>query len=879
VGRLFQLGELCEIEPLAIANGFGVYKIDRPMKTLPSTTLAPRAINLSEVLAPLNPQNFKRKLNQVEKNLRVVYQTLSMLSFENQDFEIFLNEMLSSITLKIGELLAADRTSIFLLDEEQNELWSIVAKDDGNGSLEIRLPIDQGIAGEVATTKQIINIPFDFYNDKRSAAAKESDKKTGYRTYSMLALPLLNEQGDLVAVVQLLNKLKRDYILGTVLSERIDRKGFVQDDESLFYEFSPLIRLILESSRSFYIATQKQRAAETLLAATRSLASSSLNLEETLKRVMDEAKKLMKADRSTLWLLDEKSNELWAKIPQPNGLLKEQRVPLGVGFAGKVAQTHRPLNIPFDAYNHPDGANSQKSDQLNGYRTCSLLCMPIFNTDGELIGVTQLLNKKKPGEFPPYNPQDWPHAPECWKASFKRSDQEFMQAFNIQAGVAIQNAKLFETVKQQYETIQQQYAQIQQQEQMQRDILRSLTNGVLSTNAVGEIIAANPSAKRLLGLNDQDCLEGLSIFEVIRLKEGEFPNWFQAALAARDEKARQQFYPDQTLLSDTQAEYRSVDLSINSIADASDTLNVYGALVVMDDVSDEKRLKTTMYRYMTQELAEQLLTSGEAKLGGDRKDVSVLFSDIRGYTNLVESMEPEEVVGMLNEYFGLMAEPIFTHKGTLDKYIGDAIMAVFRSPMQWEDHAWRAVQTALEMRSNLAEFNTRRLTQDKKPIRIGIGIHSGTAISGNIGHSRRMEFTVIGDDVNLASRLEGTTKLYGCDIVISGNTYHPCADRVWVRELDIVRVKGRTQPVSVYEIVGRRSDPIAVTKQQVIELYEQGREYYLKREFALALDKFEAILALNCNEQAALLHQQRCHKWMHSPLPRDWDGIETLTEK
>ncbi len=851
------------------------------MNTPAVGTLSPKSITLSQFIAPLNPTNFRREVKEVEKQLRVVYQTLSMLSLDNQDFEAVLNEMLNAVTLKVGELLSADRTTIYLRDEEQNELWSIIAKDDSNnskGSLQIRIPIDRGIAGEVATSKKVVNIPFDFYQDRRSGTAKASDKKTGYRTYTLLTLPLLNDRGDLVAVVQLTNKLKPNYQPGASLSHRIDISGFTREDEALFDEFSPLIRLILDSSRSFYVATQKQRAAEALLEATRSLASSSLNLEETLQRVMDEAKKLMNADRSTLWILDRERNDLWTKLPQADGTLQEARVPMGVGFAGKVAQTGQPLNIPFDPYNHPDGANSKKSDQSTGYRTCSLLCMPVFNADGELIGVTQLLNKTKSGEASSYNPENWPNAPECWKASFNRSDQEFMQAFNIQAGVAIQNAKLFETVKQQYETIQHQYVQIQQQEQMQRDILRSLTNGVLSTNAAGEIVTANPSAKRLLGLSDRDSLEGRSILEVIQLKQGDFPSWFQAALAARDEKARQQYYPDQTLLSKG-LESNSVHLSINSIADASDASNVYGALVVMDDISDEKRLKSTMYRYMTQELAEQLLSSGDAKLGGDRKEVSVLFSDIRGYTNLVETMEPEEVVSMLNEYFGQMAEPIFTHKGTLDKYIGDSIMAVFRSPVQLEDHASRAVQTALEMRSNLAEFNVRRLAEGKKPIRTGIGIHSGTAISGNIGHSRRMEFTVIGDVVNLASRLEGTTKLYGCDITISGSTYQPCADWVWARELDIVRVKGKCQPVSVYEVVGRRTDRIPDKKQQVIELYEQGRKYYLNREFAGALAKFEAILAIDSDDKAALLHQQRCHKWIRTPLPVEWDGIETLTEK
>lgn len=844
-----------------------------------TAALATRQPSFSEFLAPLTKNNLKKALSGVETKLSVVHQTLSMLSLDSSNFEVILNEMLSAITWKTGEILGADRTTIYIRDEEQNELWSILAKDDGKGSLEIRMPVTQGIAGEVATTKKVVNIPFDFYADSRSAAAKASDKRTGYRTYTMLTLPLLNEEGDLVAVVQLLNKLKGNPIRGKSLLERIDLQGFTQEDEAVFDEFSPLIRLILESSRSFYVAMQKQRAAEALLEATRSLASSSLDLESTLKRVMDSAKKLMSADRSTLWLLDEQTKELWAKIPQPDGSLRERRVPVGKGYVGKTAQTGKPLNIPFDLYDDADSEVSRTADRENGYRTCSLLCMPIFNAEGELIGVTQLVNKRKQGDFPAYNSADWPQAPECWKASFNRSDREFMEAFNIQAGVAIQNAKLFEKVKQQYETIQQQYAQIQQQEQLQRDILRSLTNGVLSTDGAGRITAANLSAKRLLGLSEENCLEGQSILDVIRLKGGEFPTWFQAALAAGDDKSRQQYYPDQTLVPVSGCECHSVHLSINSIAGGSDAQNVGGVLVVMDDISDEKRIKNTMYRYMTQELAEQLLQSGNANLGGDRKEVSLLFSDIRGYTKLVESMQAQQVVSMLNEYFSAMVEPIFKYKGTLDKYIGDAIMGVFGSPLPLADHPWRAVQTALEMRSSLVEFNARRLADQKEPIRIGIGIHSGEAISGNIGHARRMEFTVIGDDVNLASRLEGTTKLYGCDIAISGSTYQCCGDMLWVRELDMVRVKGRHQPVSIYELVGLRTDPISETKQRVIELYEQGRKYYLNRQLERALEKFEAVLEIDSHDLAALLHLQRCQNWIRTPLPEEWDGIETLTEK
>jgi adenylate cyclase len=822
---------------------------------------------ISTFLAPLTQETFKQVVTEVEQKLRIFNQTLSML--DSQGFETILQEMLQSITLKTGELLCADRTTIFLLDEEKQELWSIVAEAEGDRSLEIRIPANKGIAGEVATRKNVINIPFDFYNDPRSVFAREQEKRTGYRTYTMLALPLLNEQGQLVAVVQLLNKLKSPCPSNAPLCERIDIRGFTDDDQQLFQEFAPSIRLILESSRSFYIATQKQRAAAALMKAIKSLSQSSLDLEETLKRVMAEAKELMNADRSTLWLLDRDRSELWTKITQDNGLTKELRVPIGKGFAGIVAISGKTLNIPFDLYDHPDSDTAKQIDQQNGYRTCSLLCMPVFNADGELIGVTQLVNKKKPGYFPPYNPKLWPQAPECFQASFDRNDEEFMEAFNIQAGVALHNAQLFATVK--------------QQELLQRDILRSLSNGVISTDQAGRIIAVNDSAKTLLGLEPEERLEGKFISDIICIKEGNFSKWCEAALNAADSKYREQYYPDRTLLTVGKTQH-SVNLSINTIADASDSQQIRGALVVMDDISDEKRLKSTMYRYMTQELAEELLKLDDAKLGGDRKEVSVLFSDIRGYTTLTENLEAEEVVSMLNEYFESMVEAVFKYKGTLDKYIGDAIMAVYGSPLPLEQHAWMAVQTALEMRDRLQEFNLHRQAANKPKIEIGIGVNSDIVISGNIGSSKRMEFTAIGDGVNLGSRLESISKQYGCDIIISENTYQRCKKYILARELDYIRVKGRNEPVAIYELVGLRSD-VCSQKLELIEHYHKGREYYLSRQFTLAQTEFKKVLEIDCQDLAAILHLQRCQYWLQKPLldldiDNSWDdGVWTFKEK
>ncbi|MGK7927705.1 MAG: GAF domain-containing protein [Spirulina sp.] len=387
----------------------------------------------------------------------VVSQTLAMLNkvMDGQGFDDILDTTLRSITLKTGKSLCADRTTIFLLDEDKNELWSIVAESEDEQPLEIRIPINKGIVGEVARNKRTINIPYDFYDDPRSVTAKEQDQKNNYRTYTMLTFPLTNESGHLVAVVQCLNKLKRFYDRTASLGEKIDTKGFTKEDEIRFEENAPLIRMILDSFRSYHKTARGQRVAAALMAATRSVTQSSLELDAILQRVMDAAKDLMNADRSTLWLLDRDNQELWTKIPFGDGELQEIRIHVGQGFAGQVAETGVCLNIPFDLYDFPDSETARETDRKTGYRTCSLLCMPIFNPDGELIGVTQLVNKIKIERYINYShyiPSD-NGVPPYFQTSFDQSDRQYMQVFNNQVGVILQNAELLAAVRKQEESL------------------------------------------------------------------------------------------------------------------------------------------------------------------------------------------------------------------------------------------------------------------------------------------------------------------------------------------------------------------------------------------------------------------------------------------
>lgn len=394
---------------------------------------------------PKGDDEFHKVLDELERKLLVTQ--LANVT-EGKGSEEALYEVLRAITLKIGDLLCADRTTIYLLNEEQTELWSIVAENEGGKFLDIQVRLGEGIAGQVAKTKKAINIPANVYQDSRSELVKGHDKKYCYYTHNILAFPILNEAGELVAVVQFLNKFRTIKNAENNWHKEIDVHGFTQEDEERLINLVPPIRKTLESCQSCYKATKKLRATAALAEATRSLDKASLDTQEILQRVMDAAKKLMNADRSTLWLVDRDSNKLWTNIPQANGSWKEFRVALGVGFVGKVAQTGQPVNISFDLYAHPDSENAKGTDRKTGYRTCSLLCMPVLNPDGELLGVTQLVNKRKPGDFSDYNPADWPQAPEQFKASFDENDRQSMQVFNERAGVILQYAKTHETLKQ-----------------------------------------------------------------------------------------------------------------------------------------------------------------------------------------------------------------------------------------------------------------------------------------------------------------------------------------------------------------------------------------------------------------------------------------------
>ncbi|OCC15166.1 Adenylate cyclase [Dissulfuribacter thermophilus] len=292
---------------------------------------------------------------------------------------------------------------------------------------------------------------------------------------------------------------------------------------------------------------------------------------------------------------------------------------------------------------------------------------------------------------------------------------------------------------------------------------------------------------------------------------------------------------------------------------------------------EKKEIRRAFDRYVPRAVIEEILKNPQLlHLGGHKTELTVLFADIRGFTSLSETLDPEQLVYLLNNYLDHMTERVFKNHGLLDKYIGDAIMAVFGAPVPRDDHAYRACKTALEMLSCLEMVGSIWEKRGLKRPKIGIGINTGQMVIGNFGSHRRFDYTVIGDEVNLASRLEGLNKLYGTSIIIGENTQRYVDKKFLFRELDLVRVKGKKLPVRIFELIKEGEADSELTT--LLSKFNKALEYYRKGNWSKALEAFQEILTIKPNDGPSKLFFSRCEILLKNP-PKTWDGIWTMKTK
>jgi adenylate cyclase len=315
---------------------------------------------------------------------------------------------------------------------------------------------------------------------------------------------------------------------------------------------------------------------------------------------------------------------------------------------------------------------------------------------------------------------------------------------------------------------------------------------------------------------------------------------------------------------DARPEIRSVVLEVDRLA------------VAMEEMRAGLR---SFQKYVPSELVHSLLAAGqEARQGGELRTVTIYFCDIANFTSISEKLAPEQLVEQLSECLGALSGPILETGGTVDKYLGDGIMAFWGAPAWNPGHALAACTAALRNRDRLAKLRRQWKSKNKPLFFTRTGLHTGAVVVGNIGSEARLNYTVIGDSVNLASRLEGLNKLYGTEILISENTYRQVKSAVVARPLDWVSVKGKTKAVLVYELLGLHNEVIPTTRQ-FVHLYTLALKHYRKQDWLRAIDLFKKALKLRPTDGGARQMVVRCRRYLEEPPAHGWNGVHRVADK
>ena len=570
-----------------------------------------------------------------------------------------------------------------------------------------------------------------------------------------------------------------------------------------------------------------------------------IDLSALLKRVMEEATRMLNADRATLFLNDEKTNELFSRVAMGEGI-GEIRLPNTAGIAGNVFTSGETMNIP---YAYADLRFNPSFDKQTGYFTRSILCVPVTNKNGKVIGCTQVLNKKG--------------------GKFTEEDESRLKAFTQQVAIALENAKLFDDVS--------------KSRKYNESMLSSMSNGVITIDGDGKIVTCNKSGLKIFKTLEKKILESKSE-DFFKDKN----SWVEEKIKITKETKEADIIMDAEIeIQDPETEKKemiSVNLTIlplineDSEGRTDEKDNFLGILLMIEDISSEKRMKSTMSRYMDPGIADQLLEDGADIMGGLDTTATLLFSDLRSFTNITESLGAQGTVKLLNEYFEIMVECISEQGGMLDKFIGDAIMAAFGLPISHEDDEDRGVKAGINMISRLWKWNDLREKDGKPPLDMGLGLNTDKIVAGNIGSQKRMDYTMIGDGVNLAARLESACKQYNARILISDFTFKKLKGTYRIRNIDDVVVKGKTEPIGVYEVLDYHNDKTFPNLMDVVNHFNEGRNKYKSGDFKGAINSFKECIKANENDNLSKTYIDRCNQLI-AENPKNWDGIWVMKSK
>jgi PAS domain S-box-containing protein len=490
--------------------------------------------------------------------------------------------------------------------------------------------------------------------------------------------------------------------------------------------------------------------------------NSSLELDEVLRIVMDNIIKLTEAERGFLMLRDD-SGQMSTRIARnwEQESLNQSEYAVSRTVMQRVIETGESI-LTTNAQEDPRFGGQES---IIAFSLRSILCVPL-KVKNDLIGVIYADNRIRTGIF-------------------TESERDLLGAFSNQAAIAIDNARLFESLRR---TL----AEVTELKNMMDNIFASIASGVITADIEDQITLCNRAAEGIIGQTALQII-GHKLEEVLpSIASSILPE--VANIRDRD-----------TAITDLEIRHSlpqrgPVDwrLNMSPLKDADQTTQ--GVAIVLDDLTERKRLEAQrkLFERMVSPAVIQQLDPNSLALGGKRADITVLFADIRGFTSYSETQSPEQLVSVLNRYLAAGAEAVLEEEGTVDKFLGDAVMAWFNAPIPQADHTLRAVRAALNLRDRIAELHA--VLPPEAHLAFGVGIHYGDAVLGLIGTEKRLEYTAIGSSVNVTKRLQENAGKN--QIVISQEAYVRVKDQINVLQMEPMTVKGIRESVPVYEIIG-----------------------------------------------------------------------------
>lgn len=509
---------------------------------------------------------------------------------------------------------------------------------------------------------------------------------------------------------------------------------------------------------------EEERKSLHALSQTSQVINSSLELDNVLQIVMDTIIRLMSAERGFLMLRNEKA-ELTIHVARNF----EQESIEPSDFAVSRTVINRVVNegLPVLTTNAQEDPRFTKQDSIVAYNLRSILCVPLKVKD-EVIGVIYADSRTRSGLFTP-------------------KDLDMMFAFANQAAIAIDNARLFESVRR---TL----AEVTELKNLMDNVFESIASGVLTTDIKERVILSNRAVETILVKETRELI-GHSLDDVLQPMVNELKPYMNQVLKTDKQIIGLEF--NSSLPSRGLVDLR---FNISPLKDANRMTQ--GVAIVVDDLTEKKHLEAQrrLFERMVSPAVIQAIDPNQLQLGGQRTEITTLFADIRGFTSFSEKVSPEELVSILNRYLAAAAEAVLFEDGTVDKFLGDAVMAWFNAPIPQPDHTLRAIRAALAIRSDLQSLHQEM--QEKFQLSFGVGIHTGDAVLGLVGTERRLDYTAIGDSVNTAKRIQENAG--PGQIFISQQVLDSVANYVDVESVEPIIAKGKREPLQVYRLIRLR---------------------------------------------------------------------------